>query len=203
MPASSRRPRRTSAVGDDVGAAELGRRVSGRLRALRQARGLSLDELARASGVSRAALSQIETQRTNPTIGILWKIAVGFGLPFSELIGEERASVAVLRRDDAQPMRSGDGRFTSRALAPAGALPSVEIYELRLAGRSKHVSEAHASGVRELVIVLGGTLRLTVGSTAHDLAVGDSIWFAADVAHTYENPGAAEARYHDLILYPR
>jgi transcriptional regulator with XRE-family HTH domain len=195
--------RRTPAVGDDVGAAELGRRVSERLRALRHARGLSLDDLARASGVSRAAISQIETCRTNPTIGILWKVAVGFGVPFSELIGEDSASVAVLRRDDAQVLRSADGRFQSRTLAPAGVLPASELYELRLAGRSRHVAEAHAAGVKELVVVLAGTLRLSVGKTTQDLAVGDSIWFAADAPHTYENPGSAEARYHNLIIYPR
>src|SRR5689334_1984512 len=59
--------------GDDVGAADLGFRVAENVRTLRRSRGLSLDELARASGVSRAALSQIETNKVNPTIGLLWK----------------------------------------------------------------------------------------------------------------------------------
>ena len=181
----------------------MGRRVADRLRALRQTRGMSLDQLAEASGVSRAALSQIETSRTNPTLGLLWKVAVGFGVPFSELLGEERAPVSVLRRDDVQVLRSADGRFQSRSLAPVGASPFVEVYELRLAARSRHVSEPHAVGVREVVIVLSGALRLTVDKVAHELAAGDSVWFAADLPHVYENPGTSEARYHDLILYPR
>src|SRR5512133_1702345 len=73
--------------GDDLGAAELGRRVAGNLREKRKARSLSLDQLAVASGVSRAALSQIETQKSNPSLGVLWKIAVGLGIPFAELLG--------------------------------------------------------------------------------------------------------------------
>ena len=189
--------------GDDLGAAELGRRVAARLRALRRTRGMSLDQLAAASGVSRAALSQIETCRTNPTVGLLWKVAVGFGVPFAELLAEDPAPVSVLRRDDTQVLRSLDGKLHSRALAPAGAHPFLEIYELRLAARGRHVSEPHAAGVREIVVVLRGALRLTVGATTHALATGDSVWFAADVPHIYQNPGTSEARYHDLILYAR
>lgn len=164
---------------------------------------MSLDELAERSGVSRAALSQIETSRTNPTIGLLWKVAVGFGVPFSDLLGEDRAAVSILRRDETQVLRSADGKFASRSLAPAGANRSVELYELRLAGRSRHVSEPHASGTREIVVVLHGVLRLTSGDATYDLAAGDSASFAADLPHSYDNPGSAEARYHDFILYAR
>jgi transcriptional regulator with XRE-family HTH domain len=164
---------------------------------------MSLDQLADASGVSRAALSQIETCRTNPTVGLLWKVAVGFGVPFAELLGEDRATVSVMRREAMQVLRSPDGTFQSRALAPAGALPFLEVYELRLAARARHSAEPHAAGVREVVLVLSGALRLTVGATAHALSAGDSVWFAADVPHVYENPGTSEARYQDLILYAR
>jgi transcriptional regulator with XRE-family HTH domain len=41
-----------------------------------------------AAGVSRAALSQIETLKSNPSLSVLWKIAVGLGIPFSELLGD-------------------------------------------------------------------------------------------------------------------
>jgi transcriptional regulator with XRE-family HTH domain len=187
--------------GDELGAAELGRRVAENLRALRRARNMSLDQLAQASGVSRAALSQIETCKSNPTLGVLWKIAVGFGIPFSELLGEGRTSVSILRRGDAQVLRSSDGKFESRPLAPAGANPFVELYELRIAARGRHVSEPHAPGTREILIVLSGTLRLKAADDVHELAAGDSVLFAADVPHVYENPGSSEARYHNVILY--
>jgi len=127
-PRKSNRP--LAGAGDDVGAAELGRRVAENLRQRRKARGLSLDDLARSSGVSRAALSQIETCKSNPTVGVLWKIAVGLGVPFAELIGAPRSGVVVLRRNDAQVLRSADGKLESRPLTPAGASPLVELYEL-------------------------------------------------------------------------
>ena len=189
--------------GDDVGAADLARRVGVQLREKRKARGMSLDELAVASGVSRAALSQIELYKSNPSLGVLWKIAVGLGIPFSELMGGQGQGVSVLRRADAQVLRSADGKMESRPLSPAGSNPWVELYELRLAARASHASDPHATGTREIVVVLSGSLNLRVGSEVFELAPGDSISFRSDEAHAYENPGTSEGRYHDLIIYAR
>ncbi len=198
---SSSRERPLAGPGDDIGAAELGRRVADHLRERRKARGMSLDDLARSSGVSRAALSQVETCKSNPTVGLLWKIAVGLGVPFAELIGEKRTGAHVLRRNDAQVLRSLDGKLESRPLSPAGSSPMVELYELRLAARATHASEPHAPGTRELLVVLTGSLRLRVGDETYDLGTGDCISFAADRHHAYENNGSSEARYHNVILY--
>ena len=189
--------------GDDIGAADMGRRVAGNLREKRKARALSLDQLASASGVSRAALSQIETMKSNPSLGVLWKIAVGLGVPFAELIGASSRGVALLRRGDVQVLRSADGRMESRPLTPAGSGPWVEAYELRLAARAVHSSDAHAAGTREIVIVLNGQLRLRVGSEVYEMGAGDSVSFLADQRHTYENPGSSEIRCHDVIIYAR
>lgn len=164
---------------------------------------MTLDDLARASGVSRAALSQIETCKSNPTVGVLWKIAVGLGVPIAELIGTPRSGVVVLRRGDAQVLRSADGRFESRPLTPAGASPFVELYELRLSARSTHASDAHAPGTHEVLVVLSGVCRMHVGDETHELSAGDAIAFPADRPHSYENPAGGEARYHNVIVYER
>jgi transcriptional regulator with XRE-family HTH domain len=189
--------------GDDVGAADLARRVAVNLRERRKAKGLSLDELAIASGVSRAALSQIETNKTNPSLSVLWKIAVGLQIPFSELLGESEPSANLLRRADAQVLRSTDGRMESRPVTPAGLSRFLEVYELRLSPRSSHQSEAHAQGTQELIVVLTGTLRMHVAGEQYDLGPGDSLTFPADRPHGYENPGGGEGRYHNVIVYPR
>jgi transcriptional regulator with XRE-family HTH domain len=200
----ARKPGRPLAgPGDDVGAAELGRRVAENLRQRRKARGLSLDDLARASGVSRAALSQIETVKSNPTVGVLWKIAVGLGVPIAELIGAPRSGIVVLRRNDSQILRSADGKLESRPLTPAGASPLVELYELRLAARATHASEPHAPGTHEMLVVLTGHLKMHVGDETHELGPGDAIAFSADRPHIYENPAGTEARYHNVIVYER
>jgi transcriptional regulator with XRE-family HTH domain len=189
--------------GDEVGAADLSRRVAENLREQRKRRELSLDQLAQATGVSRAALSQIETQKTNPTIGVLWKIASGLGLPFSDLIGESRLSLSVLRRGESQLLRSLDRKFESRPLMPPAGVSQIEMYELTLAARSRHASDPHGPGTREVVVVLSGSLKMTVADRNDELGPGDSVVFDANLPHIYENPGVGEARYHDVIIYPR
>jgi transcriptional regulator with XRE-family HTH domain len=192
---------------DVSGPDEVSRRVAENLRRRRKARGMSLDDLARASGVSRAGLSQIETRKTNPTVGILWKIAVGLGLPFADLIGEPASTASVVRKSATQVLRSVDGKFTSRPLAPSGASPLVEMYELSLAKGAVHASEAHALGTREQLVVLDGALRLRVGEGAalavYELGEGDSVSFLADAPHAYENAGQGTLRLHNVIIYSR
>jgi len=189
--------------GDAVGAADLARRVGQRVRDERTARDMSLDDLSRASGVSRAALSQIETRKSSPSISVMWKIAVGLGIPFTELLGGDSEVGQVLRRADAQVLRSPDGRMESRPIAPAGTTPWVEIFELRLSARTTQRSEPHAPGTREILVVLSGSLRIDINGTVYDLEAGDSVAFRADQAHAYINNGASEARAHNVIIYPR
>lgn len=190
-------------TGDELGAAELAGRVADNLREHRKRRDLSLDQLAQLTGVSRAALSQIETRKTNPTIGVIWKIASGLGIAFADLIGEARTGLSVLRRGESQHLRSLDGKFESRPLMPASGIPQLEMYELRLSAHSRHASEPHGAGTREIVVVLSGSMRLTVGDRTDDLGPGDSVVFDANQPHLYENPGNSEGRYHDVIVYGR
>jgi transcriptional regulator with XRE-family HTH domain len=196
--------RRLATPGDEIGAAALGRRVAESLRKLRKEKGYSLDELASTSGVSRAALSQIEGSRTNPTLAILWKIAVGLGVPFQALLGGDTAGrTQVLRAGDAPPLRSTDGRMESRLLSPAGASQGLDVYELRFLPKALHRSEPHGQGTTETVVILTGALRVTVGDEAHDLVPGDSMFFRADVPHAYESRSSHETRCIDIISYGR
>jgi len=198
------RPTVKAALGDDRGAAEMARRVAERLRQLRAERGLSLDDLASRGGVSRAALSQIEGARTNPTLSVLWKIAVGLEVPFHELLGPtDEQDVRVLRAFDVAPLKSRDGRMLSRLLSPGGSSADVEVFELRLRPRAVHRSEPHAKGTTETLVVLAGSLRLTVAGAKYELGPDDSVFFRADVPHTYESRAARELRCLDVIRYAR
>jgi transcriptional regulator with XRE-family HTH domain len=189
--------------GDEIGAAELAGRVAERLREQRKRRELSLDQLAQLTGVSRAALSQIETRKTNPTIGVLWKIASGLGIAFSDLVGEAHSGLSVLRHGEAQLLRSVSGKFDSRPLMPPAGIPQIEMYELRFSARSRHVSEPHGPGTREILVVLSGSMKMIVGDHSDDLGPGDSVVFDANKPHVYENPGSSESRCHNVIVYSR
>jgi transcriptional regulator with XRE-family HTH domain len=198
------RPTVKGVAGDDIGAAEMAKRVADVLKVMRRDRRLSLDGLASRSGVSRAALSQIEGARTNPTLAVLWKIAVGLNVPFHDLLGRhEHQDVRVLRAGAAQPLKSGDGRMESRLLSPGGSSVDVEVYELRFQPKAVHRSDPHGKGTAETLVVLTGSLRLTVDDSEYELGIGDSVFFQADVPHSYENRTTREIRCIDVIRYPR
>lgn len=91
----------------------------------------------------------------------------------------------------------------SRLLSPAGASQGLDVYELRFLPKAVHRSEPHGQGTTETVIVLTGSLRVAVGDEAHDLAPGDSMFFRADVAHSYESRSSHETRCIDIISYGR
>jgi transcriptional regulator with XRE-family HTH domain len=203
-PAARTRPRVGMESGDDIGAAELGRRVAETLKRYRSERKLSLDDLSARSGVSRAALSQIEGARTNPTLAVLWKVAVGLQIPFQDLLGSSsQSAVLVLRQGDTLPLRSADGRTQSRLLSPGGSDTTTELYELRFMPKARHESEAHARGTAETLVVLTGALRLEVEGLHYHLNTGDSVYFRADTRHVYENQSTHETRCLNVIYYAR
>jgi transcriptional regulator with XRE-family HTH domain len=177
--------------------------VGANLRRLRVKRGLSLEKLARASGVSRAMLGQIELGQSTPTINVLWKIARALAVPFSALITNRAAGrTTVLPAERAKMLTSHDGAFSSRALFPFDAPRTVEFYELKLAARSVEQADPHPPGTVENLVVNAGSLEMTVGTERHLLATGDSILFEADVPHLYTNPGDTECVMYLVMTYP-
>src|SRR5689334_5923591 len=83
--------------------------VGANLRRLRTKRGLSLERLARASGVSRTMLNQVELGQSTPTINVVWKIARALGVSFSALItGASEPRHVVLPKATARVLTSHD-----------------------------------------------------------------------------------------------
>ncbi len=177
--------------------------VGTNLRRLRTKQGYSLERFAKASGVSRAMLGQIENGKSAPTISLLWKVATALGVPFATLVATRQLrGTAVLRRDEAKILSSSDGRFTSRALFPFESERRTEFYELRLAPNHTEYAEAHAPGTMENLIVTQGTVEIVAGREPPQLlGEGDAIIFQADVQHRYRNMRSVEAVLYLVTTY--
>jgi transcriptional regulator with XRE-family HTH domain len=173
------------------------------LRRIRKRQGLSLERLAKVSGVSRAMLGQIETGKSTPTIALLWKVATALGVPFATFMDvQHTGGTVVLRKDNEKVLSSSDGRFISRALFPFDAERKVEFYELRIAAHHTEAAAAHAPGTRENIIVNRGAIEITVGQDRPvHLREGDAILFEADVSHSYRNPQPTEALLYLVMTY--
>ncbi|WP_224363377.1 helix-turn-helix domain-containing protein [Hyalangium versicolor] len=176
--------------------------VGRNLRKLRVQRGLSLERMAKASGVSRAMLGQIELGQSAPTINVLWKIARALDLPFSALITTTGgAGTRLMRSSQAKRLTSHDGRFVSRALFPFDEPRRVEFYELQLKGHSEERAEPHPPGTLENIVVTRGTVELEVGTERHLLTTGDAILFEADKPHVYRTVGPEDAIMYLVMTY--
>jgi transcriptional regulator with XRE-family HTH domain len=207
--APARKPRRSSAAQPDNAevahpetSADLAPVVGKNLRRLRTERGLSLERLAQASGVSRAMLGQVELGQSAPTINVLWKIARAVDVPFSALITSSQTSGAkLMRAEQGKRLLSHDGSFSSRALFPFDAPRRVEFYELTLAPGGVETAEAHAAGTTENLVVSRGVVEIDAGGQTHVLGAGDAILFEADVPHVYRNSGLVEAVMFLVMTY--
>ena len=176
--------------------------VGENLRRLRAQRGLSLERLAQASGVSRAMLSQVELGRSTPTINVVWRIARALEVPFSALVAARAPrGHSVLRRAEAKVLSSHDGAFTSRALFPFDGPRRVEFYELRLAGHAVERADPHAAGTTEHLVVSAGEVEVAVGEERTVLAAGDALVFQADGPHAYANHADGEAVLYLVMTY--
>lgn len=186
-----------------AGSPELAAIVGQNLKRLRTRQGYSLERLAKAAGVSRAMLGQIETGKSVPTISVVWKIATALKVPFANLLAAQEAQgTVVLAKDRAKILSSSDGRFTTRALFPFDGERQVEFYELRLAPNHREDAEAHAPGTRENLVVVRGVVEVATGRDRLQLlSEGDAIYFQADVAHSYRNLGSTEALLYLVMTY--
>lgn len=178
--------------------------VGHNMKELRTQRGLSLDQLARLTGISRTVLGQIELGKAPSSVSVVWRIAQAFGVHFSALLAtSERLENTVLRAADAKRLVGPDGRFSSRALYPFSEKPQAEFYELYLGPHSREDAQAHAPGTRENLIVTAGRLELTCGGDRWELGKGDAIVFTADKPHAYVNPGREECWMYLVMTYAR
>ncbi|WP_414169551.1 helix-turn-helix domain-containing protein [Streptoverticillium reticulum] len=160
----------------------VGATVGAQVRRLRAFRELSLAELSRLSGVSRATLSGIESGRGNPTIETISAIAVALRLPLGDLLVDVVPQTPVLRRGTAEPEKS-----KQELLERIGAGGLSEIWRVRIARAGHRIdSPAHGKGTVERIVVLRGALRVGPVDAPVELGEGDFVTFSADVEHFYE-----------------
>lgn len=171
-------------------------RVGATLQALRQAQGLSLDELSRRAGVSKSMLSQIERNQANPTVAVVWRLANALRVELSELLGGERPAappIEVVAAHSTPGLSSPDGLCRLRILGPIELAGQFEWYELTVQPGGALESEAHEPGSREHLSVLSGELEVSAGGSRQMVKAGETARYAVDGVHAIRNVGKKAA----------
>ena len=177
-------------------------KVGKNLQKIRKNRGLSLDNVAELTGVSKAMIGQIERGDSNPTISILWKIVNGLRISFTSLMDNEPTNVSVITIDNVEPFLEDSDQYKVFPFFPFDPIKKFEIFHVEILPYTKHESEAHNEGVEEYIIVVDGTLELTVDGSTYTARKGNAIHFTANYPHIYRNPTSEKTTYITIIYYP-
>lgn len=165
--------------------------------------GLTLEELAERSGVSRAMLSDVERNVKNPTIRVVCQIAKGLSCTVSQLLGEETEGskgIVVTRKNEQQVLIDPRSSVERHLLSPALLYRGLEILRYVIPpGQSTGSFPAHQAGVIEHITVVQGRLQCNLGVQEVLLEPGDSVSFNADVAHNFCNSGTESCCYFLVI----
>jgi transcriptional regulator with XRE-family HTH domain len=175
-----------------------------RLAALREQRGLSLEELAGASGISRATLSRLERGESSPTAALLGKLCTVSGLPMSRLIAEvEEQGAQLIRAAEQAVWTDPASGFTRRMVSPPSQGLRGELIEGRLpAGALIDYEQPPQPGLEQHIWLLDGLLDYTLDGTTYRLLPGDCLRFRLYGATRFSCPGPEGAHYLIAICEP-
>lgn len=207
-------------------AADLAGDIGRRLAAYRGERGLRVAELAREIGVTPSLISQIERGQSRPSVSTLFALAQALDVPVDAFF---REPAAASQPEVASPAAAGqpqppgspgqhlaEARYVVRQgnratidieggvrwerLTPQ-TMPHLDFFELVYGPGAESNPTLYSHPGTEMVLMLTGSLDISVGFETYRLAPGDSMEFPSSLPHRYANPGHTEARAVTVIMY--
>ncbi len=168
------------------------------LRAARQARSLTLNDVASAVGVSASALSQIENGKVQPTMKRLYDIVEFLDVPLDQVFGGaeqvEIGSVRVARAGQHSELTLEDGVTWQQVTPPDESHTEVLVVDYPPGARVSESTEFIRHRGRETGYVLSGALVVELGDASYTLGCSDSITFDSTTPHRVSNPHDEAAR---------
>ncbi len=174
-----------------------------RVRTSRDKAALTLEQMSKLSGVSRAMLSKVERGEKSPTIGIAKRIAHALDSSLSALMGDEaapRRTFALVRKDQRPVFRDPETGFERYLLSPmmAGMLVEVVLHHLPPRTTTDKLPP-YPSGTGKHVIASRGRVIVGTADVETVLEEGDALYFEADVEHWFENRTGRASEYYLVI----
>ena len=171
---------------------------------IRKKKNISIEELSKRSGVSKSMLSQIEQEKTNPTVVTVWKIARSLDINIEKLMDSENSkSIEVIREEDIPVIYSEDKSIIIRINTPIHMSDSLEIYNITAKPHGINKSQPHFNNAEEFITVLSGKLKISAGNYNKILNKGDTARYKADQEHIIENITDEPAEAFLVVWFPK
>ena len=159
-------------------------RLALNLKDLREARGLTQQELSDRSGVPRPTLAHLESGQGNPTLSVLIKVAAALGIGIEPLVSASRPKVRVVPRAE---LPSEERAGVELRTLGSDLTVGFERWELGRGARLERGAGRH--GERRVVVCETGELEVRVGSSSHRLKAGDMAVIDAAARPAFESRG--------------
>lgn len=176
--------------------------VAENLRTVREGRGLSLDQLAELTGVSKSMLRQIETGKSSPTISTIWKIANGLHISFTSLLRKPTIQAEVKSFKGVHPLTAEGETYRLYPLISFDPHQSFEIYYFEIDPGAVFAGEPHKGNIYEYVFVIKGELQITIAGKSFTILENEFLQFKADHPHQYTCIGKKMASAIMQVSYP-
>jgi transcriptional regulator with XRE-family HTH domain len=179
---------------------DLAARLGANLRQLREARGVTQQQMAKLAGLPRATWTHLESGTGNPTLAVLHRVATAFQVTLEELIAAPRAAVQFYPLGSL-PVRK-PGSAIVRKLLP-DPIPGMELERIELPAGGRMTGIPHTPGTREYLTCESGRMTLVAAGERWELGPGDLVVFRGDQRHSYINTTAKEAVGYSVVLLAR
>ena len=168
-------------------------RIGPRLREARRQKGLSLEQLAEATSLTKGFISQLERDITSASVASLLRICDALGIHVGSLFQSARTDL--IRRDEAPRINFGGERVTEYLITPANSRDVQIIRSIVEPGGGSGDEPYSLDASAEVVVVEEGELEISVDGAQHRLSPGDTLSFSPRFPHQWRNPsGSAECR---------
>lgn len=168
-----------------------------KIRTLRQAKGLTLKELADKTQTTAGYISQLERGLVDPSLSTLRKIAAVLDTPLFALMDTRETQSAVVHSEKRQKMTFSDSQIVHELLTPAaigGQKPSdLLLFTSRLSKGSWSNEERISHNAEEWIYVMEGQIEIIAGENSYSLRSGDCIYLKENIPHNIYNPGPKPA----------
>ena len=171
--------------------------LASRLSVLRRNLGLSLDQAAQISGLSRATLSRTERGETSPTAHALGRLSAAYGVTLSALLGGlDEEPPSVMSRDDVSVWTDPETGFRRWSISPPARGHDIELVwaELPAGARLEYPAPAY-SGMEQHIVLFEGRLKYEVGGATYILKENDTLRAKLYGETALENCGQDAAKY--------
>lgn len=170
------------------------------LRDRRRALDLTLNDVSGRTGLTKGFLSDIERDKTSPSVASLVSLCDVLGLPIGDLFATSRN--ALVRAGERQPIGFGGTGVSDHLLTPSHGVRMQAIWsEIAPSGTGGDQLYSLRSE-EEFVLVLEGRLALNIEGQETLLGTGDSITFDPRLPHSFRNPSSEHRTLALFILTP-